>query len=167
MIELETCLARGCCRFSTIPPITTHYSQTTANAEVEFQLAITREMHSLRGRCIGIQPVTYSPRSQPESKCAGGHAGGRRVGRPARGHNVRRISADVQRLSTFGIPRPSQKRVFSSDRRIYLPCGRTLDGSFTLAPRSEKRVTSGIRSGSPPRFHFSVKLAMPVAGITR
>src|ERR1700677_403491 len=133
MIGLETCLGRGCCRFGTIPPITTHCSQTTANAEVELRLKMHRDSagYVLASLAARIQRCGWPHWRQedrttsPRSQCP-----------PA-------FSADVQRLSTSGIPRPSQNGFFSSDRRIYLPCGRTLDGSFTLEPRSEKRVTTG------------------------
>ena len=50
---------KGCCRFSTIPPITTHYSQTKAKADVEFQLAKTgvgvEKVGAVFGR-LGFEP---------------------------------------------------------------------------------------------------------------
>jgi len=42
-LSWKRAFGRECCRFSSIPPITTHYSQTKAKAEVEFQLPKTRK----------------------------------------------------------------------------------------------------------------------------
>ena len=74
-----------------------------------------------------------------------------------------RISADVQRLSTSGIPRPSQNGFFF-ERPADL---------FALLPNARRQFHVGAAIGKESHkwhqiwlaasFRFSVKLAMPVA----